>query len=124
MPTSASWLRGLAVLHLAVGLLAYREPLLAWVQAGVLNGVEPHWDRVAAFWFMLSGWLLLMLGGLAAGFERQARPLPPTFLWNWLALGLLGTLAMPLSGFPLVTLAAGLALRGQRADLQRREMNV
>jgi len=79
MPTSSSWLRGLAVLHLVVGLLVYREPLLAWVQAGVFNSVEPHWDRVAAFWFMLSGWLLLMLSQLAARFERLACPLPPPF---------------------------------------------
>ena len=72
---------------------------------------------------MLSGWLILMLAQLVAGFERLSQPLPPAFLRNWLALGVLGTVAMPLSGFPLVTLAAGLALRSRRIDLQPKEVN-
>ncbi|MVN89274.1 hypothetical protein GO986_21295 [Deinococcus sp. HMF7620] len=107
------WLKLLALLHLLVGLILYREPLLAWVNAGLFNAVEPHWDRVAAFWFMLSGALLYGLGQLVAVFEARGEALPATFVWGWLTLGVLGTVAMPLSGFPLVTLAAALTLKQQ-----------
>ncbi|MBZ9712629.1 DUF6463 family protein [Deinococcus multiflagellatus] len=117
MTRASRWLRGLALLHLAVGLVLYREPLLGWVQAGVVNAVEPHWDRMAAFWFLLYGALLYGQGQLAAAFEARREPLPRAFVQGWLLTGLLGTVAMPLSGLPLVALAAALSLRARPAPV-------
>ncbi|PTA68054.1 DUF6463 family protein [Deinococcus arcticus] len=113
MTRASRWLRGLALLHLAVGVVLYREPLLAWLQAGVVGAIDPHWDRMAAFWFLLYGALLYGQGQLAAAFETRREPLPRAFVQGWLLTGLLGSMAMPLSGLPLVALAAALSLRAR-----------
>lgn len=112
-PVSFSY-KALALLHIAVGLILYWEPMRVWVQAGFFNAIDPHWDRMATFWFLLCGWLMYQAALLIEGYERRAQPLPRPFLASWVAFGVFSSLAMPLSGLPLVALLAITAFVRQR----------
>ncbi|AGC42558.1 hypothetical protein MYSTI_01210 [Myxococcus stipitatus DSM 14675] len=97
-------------LHQAVGLMLYREPLLEILRAGVLGTVDDMSPRASAFWFLVVGWGLMLLGGLARWAERATgRPLPSGFGWALVALGVFCVVPMPETGawvfFPLGALA-------------------
>lgn len=79
-------LKALAFLHTIVGLLIFRKPIKAWIQAGIVNQVKADPDCQIAFWFLMSGWLLHRLGKAIAQSESAST---------------VGTLCLPRSGFPL-----------------------
>lgn len=108
------WLGALALLHTLVGLVIYRAELLEWLQAGFFNAVEPSWERMAAFWFLMFGWVLFLLGQVVSHFEQQTQPIPQAVFMGWLALSTFGMLAMPFSGFPLCFILGLLVLFKQR----------
>ena len=104
------WLLATGVLHQFVGLLgglgviemagaAQRRPLSEIVQAGVVNAVEPDLARSTFVWFVMFGFVLLMLGDLARRWERERTPLPRALGFQLLALSLLGVVLFPVSGF-------------------------
>ena len=94
------WLQALGMAHGAVGLALYRKPLAEIAREGVVGSVPDWGDRATAFWFVsvaptlwLGGRLLRSaesLGDVAA--ERTAGAVLT-------ASGLLGSAAMPVSGF-------------------------
>jgi uncharacterized protein with PQ loop repeat len=87
------------VIHTIVGLLIGYPYLLEMWQAGLWNSVDPHMSRVAIFWFLLFGFLLMMVGQVIS---TTTRPVPKVFGWSLLAMSALGALMMPISGFWLV----------------------
>ena len=48
--------------HIATGYVVFREQLSAIFRDGVVNAVLPHFDRRAAFWFILFGVMVSMSG--------------------------------------------------------------
>ncbi|NOK11629.1 DUF6463 family protein [Corallococcus exercitus] len=94
-------------IHSAIGLVLFREPLLAMARAGVFDSVgRDDRARAVAFWFLAMGGALLLAGGLCRWLERELqRPPPPGFGWGLLALGLFCVVPMPVTGawvlFPL-----------------------
>ncbi|HYF62172.1 MAG TPA: DUF6463 family protein [Herpetosiphonaceae bacterium] len=98
------------MLHTAVGLWHYRQPLLAILGAGRWMSVTGDSGREAAFWFILFGVVLMMFGQFVRWALRHAGTLPASLGWSLLALGLLGVAFMPDSGFWLVLPQAWLAL--------------
>jgi hypothetical protein len=105
--TNGSLLMLTGVLHQAVGLVLFREPLLEMVHAGVFNSVgEDASARAAAFWFLAAGWLMLLMGALGRWVERELnRPLPASFGWGLLGVALFCVVPMFETGawlfFPL-----------------------
>lgn len=99
------------VLHTAVGLLVYRQPVLDIVGAGRWMSVTGDRGREAAFWFLLFGVVLMMFGQFVRWALRHAGTLPASLGWSLLALGLLGVAFMPDSGFWLVLPQAWLVFR-------------
>lgn len=100
-----------AVLHTVVGFILFAVPLADVMRAGVLNAVDPHYDRAAAIWFLLFGALLWLLGMLAQWSVQQTETLPASFGWGLALMGLVGVLLMPISGFWLVLPQAYIILR-------------
>lgn len=101
------------VLHLLVGPILYPRPLAAIAQDGFLGAVDldpARFDREAAFWFMVIGVMLLILGGLVHWAQAQTGTLPVFLGWSVLALGVGGVILMPASGFWLAILQAVLLL--------------
>ncbi len=114
-------LMGTAVLHNVVGILYFKEPLLAIMRDGVVNAIspnqmQPNFDREAAFWFLLVGIALFMLGQLAHWMQQKTGTLPDALgLWL-LGLALVGVVMMPVSGFWLILPQAAYILYVNRAS--------
>lgn len=95
------------VLHLLAGFVFYARPLAAIARDGFFNAVTPNlaapaFDRDAAFWFMFSGVMLLLLGGLVHWAQVWTGTLPAFLGWALLAIGAVGVILVPVSGFRLV----------------------
>src|SRR5206468_1204151 len=117
-----------AVAHALVGLAIFHDPLLTIARDGFVNGVEPqllarglspHFDRQAAFWFMLYAPILLMIG-LVTGraVEKQDAVVLRLVGWTMLFTGGAGVLALPISGFWILLVLGGLVLRAARRDVR------
>lgn len=121
---AGSFMMVTAVGHAIVGAFLFSEPLSEMVREGVINSiqppmysVQPHFDRAAAFWFLLFSPVLFLLGqiindALAHGHTRSLRLIG----WYLIGIGTVGSAILPLSGnwllLPLgaVTLAAASAV--------------
>jgi len=106
------WLMAVALLHQGVGLVFYAEPLSSIVQAGVINSVQPpFWDRDAAFWFLMFGGLLFLIGATTQWLLDKREALPRFWGWGLLVINGLGALLMPASGLWLVIVLAIVMIR-------------
>ena len=110
-------LMAIGVLHLLAGPIFYPQPLAAIAQDGFFNTVNPNpaqFDREAAFWWTVSGVMLLILGSLVHWAQAQTGRLPAFFGWALLASGVAGVILMPASGFWLFLPPAVLVLTLRR----------
>jgi len=94
------------IIHNVVGLLAGWPILKGIAAAGFVNaiGAGPEdMDRNAIFWFLFSGFLLMMLGRMMQdSIRQQQQPVPASLGYQLLVSALIGCLLMPASGFWLV----------------------
>ena len=91
-----------AILHTAVGLLVGYQPLMDIAQGGFVNAIDPHFDRMAIFWFLLFGILLFLIGWLVRWIDHQIGHLPNWLAWFLWGLALFAVVLMPISGFWLL----------------------
>ncbi len=89
---------GTGVIHNLVGLILGYSVLVTIGKAGIVNSVDGHFDRMAVFWFLFSGFGIMMCGDLL----MRMKTTPPTFAWSLLTLSLLGVVMIPISGFWIV----------------------
>ena len=97
----------IGLLHTVFGVTHYRRELAETWHAGFFNALAPALARKLAFWFLFSGFLLIVLGHLCLWLEKGlGRPVPAFVGWELLVLSLVGAALMPVSGFWLVIAAA------------------
>ncbi|MGH2615547.1 MAG: DUF6463 family protein [Thermomicrobiales bacterium] len=87
------------VLHLVSVAVAKSEALAAVARDGMIDAVEPHAEREAAFWSLWFGIFVVTTGALIARLQAEGRAVPAFAGWTLLAMGLVGGLLMPFSGF-------------------------
>ena len=101
MAIIAAWI--LVVLglgHITVGVVRFKNALAGAVRAGFVGQFVGHPDRRAAFWFMIFGPLLVMGGHLAIHAVKTADVgLLKIIGFYLLAVGMVGSLALPKSPF-------------------------
>ena len=103
--TFAKWILFIASVHFSLGLFIFNDALLQIFQQGVIGTIGPHNETAAvAFWFLM---FALPLGLLAAALWRQTQIIANHLLYLSIALGLLGALFMPASGFWTIVILAG-----------------
>ena len=115
-------LMAMGILHLLGGLIFYPRPLAAIAQDGFLDAVNlnpAQFDREAAFWWTVSGVMLLILGGLVHWSQARTGTLPAFFGWALLATGVAGVTLMPASGLWLALPPAVLVLAVARQGSSR-----
>ena len=97
----AAWtLVTLGVGHTIVGLVWFKKPLAQAVRAGFVGQFMGYPDRLAAFWFMIFGPLLVMGGHMAIHAANAAdRELLKIIGFYLLAISAVGSLAEPTSPF-------------------------
>lgn len=64
---------GVSALHTVVGCVLFRDALSAMVRDGILNSVNDE-QRKAAFWFLMAGFMMLVIGLLLS--HLTVVPLP------------------------------------------------
>jgi len=107
---NGTYLLAIGALHQIVGVCAgvgwiaqpgvgARAPLIEIVQGGVLGAVEPDGARISLVWFLLFGFVLLILGSLVRWLEMRFLPLPRSLAVHVMFLSVLGVVLMPASGF-------------------------
>lgn len=90
----------LALLHQLVGVAVYGQVLISIAQAGVINTINPpFWDRDAAFWFFIFGFMLALYGAMTQWLINQHYELPSFWGWGLLLVCGFGAALMPASGF-------------------------
>ena len=115
--TSGLVLAAIGVLHNTIGAavgLAYMADPLGDVVPHFRDiwrfGVESTAMRMAIFWFMAFGFVLMLLGWVLHQLERQQIELPAVAGYGLLALALGGGVLLPLSGFWLALIPGVLIL--------------
>ncbi|MBW3631342.1 MAG: hypothetical protein KY464_18920 [Gemmatimonadetes bacterium] len=94
------WLFAVGVLHNALGVYMYTIPLAAMISTGVWNSTGMDPARSLAFWFIISGLLMMLVGYMVDWAETSGRtPFPSGLAPSLLALTALGIVVMPVSGF-------------------------
>jgi len=105
-------LMAIAILHEVVGLFFYRDVLLEIVNAGLFNTINPpYWERDAAFWFLMFGVTLFLMGWIAQWLLENTNTIPKFFSWGLLLMCAIGVFMMPASGFWLAIPVAIVMLR-------------
>ncbi|WP_166245883.1 DUF6463 family protein [Paenibacillus turpanensis] len=89
------------LLHSGVGLTIYMKHLLPIFSEGVWDTVqEGDWELGTSFWFMMFGFLLILLGYLTDWMIKKGKISPPAaFGWMLFLLCVIGAVTMPISGF-------------------------
>lgn len=104
-----------AVAHAGVGAVLHRDALADVVRRGVLGSVPDRGDRATAFWFMAAAPALWLGGRLLRSAESSgdldAQAAAGRVL---IATGVVGSAAMPVSGFWALAAIGISALRGRR----------
>ena len=85
--------------HLGVGAILYASALGEIGRNGIIAAVPDFGDATTAFWFMAFGIMLAWIGQLARNHQQETGKLPNQFGWQLIAIGLIGGLMMPISGF-------------------------
>ncbi len=95
-----------AVGHALVGAFLFSEPLGEMARAGVINSIQPpmysaqpHFDRAAAFWFLLFSPVLFLLGQIINHAVAHRDPGSLRLIgWYLIGIGTVGAAILPLSG--------------------------
>ncbi len=105
---------GTGVLHLALGVVMFQEPLRGMLGDGLVDSVGAFVDRDNALWFLVSGGFLLT-SGLTVRWLKKVHGVVPTPLgWGLVVISVLGAAVEPLSGFWLVLVEGVLLVRSGR----------
>lgn len=119
MEVSARWIPRLliatAILHIGAGLSSLNR-IREVVDDGVVDSIEGRPERESAFWFLISGGILLTLGELARAMVIETGHLPMRLGASLLAIAVPSIALMPRSGWWLVAAIGGLAIRVSRRD--------
>jgi uncharacterized protein DUF6463 len=90
------------VMDVVLSAVLYADQLADIGAAGVVGAVmfgERAGPEAAALWFAVKGVLLIVVGQLARAYEKLDRALPAAPGWLLAALGLVGGIIAPISGF-------------------------
>lgn len=104
----------IGILHTTLGLLKYRRPLGAIARQRGLDPATDPPERQAAFWFVTCGLATIAAGQTIRWAQRRTGTVPASLGRSSLAIGLLGGLLIPKSGFWAIALHGLLALAASR----------
>lgn len=97
------WLIVVSLLHSVVAVAVFGGVYFPIIKRGVFNTVGTDPMTAAAVWFVLFGAMLFTFGLAIAELEKSSiRQFPKSIGWCLLAIGIVGIILMPVSGFWLV----------------------
>jgi len=96
----------IGILHLSVGFILLGRIGLELLQDGLFNTVNGQPMREAFFWFIFTGFLIIIIGQIVHWLERNQEAIPTSLGWSLLTLSTLGVFIMPASGIWLMFVPA------------------
>lgn len=101
----------LGIGHTVVGVVKYRPALVAIFRDGYFNAATGHAERLVAFWFLMFGAMLMLLGQITLYAARsQDMELLRVLGWYVAVVGIIGATALPRSPFWVAIVLAPLML--------------
>ncbi len=111
--------------HAVIGITLFHDTFVDMLREGFVGTVhppgymaEPDYDRIALFWLLIFSPVLSMLGQITSrAMARGEVDILRVVGWNLLAIGVVGTAVLPISGNPalivlgVLTLAAASRVR-------------
>jgi hypothetical protein len=90
--------------HSFVGLVAFRKTVALIINENILNtiSINSNSPKEAAFWFLITGFALMIIGSLVNLIENNNIGMPAFLLWSLILITAIGVLMMPVSGFWLL----------------------
>lgn len=111
----------IGVLHVLGGSVVGREPIARIFREGFigegdsgLGNVPEHMEKELAFWFMLWGAYIFVLGHCASWAEREGKALPAHIGWQLVAINLVAAALYPKGGFWLALIPSFMIIRNAR----------
>lgn len=112
---SGTLLIATGILHNVVGFIMGWDVLVAIAKAGFINSVGEQMDRNAIFWFLFSGFMIMLLGKfMQTWIDTYKKPVPAYLSYYLLLLSSIGCIFMPISGFWLVLPQAFIIIQANR----------
>ena len=100
---SGNFLIATGIIHNLIGFYMGKKVLFEIFNSGIINSINNEMDRNAIFWFLFSGFMMMLLGKLMSDFvEEGQKALPVSLGYYLLGLTIIGCIMMPVSGFWLV----------------------
>lgn len=101
---------GIGILHNTLGITMGWPHLAAAARDGLIGAWDTDPRRGQVYWFLVTGFGLMLAGGAVAALERHDPRLP----WGWItalaALTVAGVITMPASGFWTLLAPLGIAV--------------
>ena len=99
---SGNLLIATGIFHNLIGFVIGWPVLTDIVRSGFINSINEQMDRNATFWYLFSGFMMIILGKLMQHYLEADWKLPKWLGLSLLILSLIGCALMPVSGFWLV----------------------
>ena len=111
----------IGIIHSIFGFVVFHSTIGILLGEGLFNTVNQQPDRGAVFWFLFTGFALLIVGALVNWIERTQAALPSFLSWSFLAFTAAGAFIMPISGFWLLLVpTVGLFVRSTKLSGRHR----
>lgn len=96
------WTVGIGVIHCTFGIVFMNEVLAVLWSEGVFNTVNGQPNREATFWFLYTGFLLILFGFMVDRLERSRLKIPTMVIVGFGLITIVGAVVMPISGIWLM----------------------
>ena len=97
---SGIFLLATGILHSVVGIVLNKDYFRAILKDGLFNAVENNVHRELAFWFLVCGVIIILLGHVLHHYiKKEQKPAPFFVGYYLLGLSVIGCIAVPVSGF-------------------------
>ena len=97
---SGIFLMATGILHSIVAIALGKEVFWEIIQDGVIHVISQDYTRSFAFWFLICGIFVILLGGVLHYYIKKEQKPAPLFLgYSILVLAIFGCIVEPISGF-------------------------
>ena len=97
---SGIFLVATGILHTIAAIALGKEAFSEIIRDGIINVISQDYTRAFAFWFLICGIFVILLGQVLHHYIKKEQKPAPLFLgYSMLVLTIFGCLAVPVSGF-------------------------
>jgi uncharacterized membrane protein YecN with MAPEG domain len=97
---SGIFLIATGILHIIVAIALGKDAFLEIIQNGIVNVTSQDYTCAFAFWFLICGIFVILLGQVLHYYiKKEQKPAPLSFGYSLLILTIFGCIVEPISGF-------------------------